>query len=255
MANYKLVNADQLDSDLQAIANAIREKDGTTAKLSFPAGMESAISNIFNFTVVGGTTAPSSPKENTIWVQTDVDITSWVFSATEPAEPVEGMVWIVTGTTSNVEFNALKKNEIQVYPKSAKQYDSGVWERVTSMVYQSGEFVEMIHSIDIRGQIIFTTHSAASISKLKSENLFIMENGEVSVPGSETYNRALNEIMEEHMGITMRDPEIEALYDNFKQYIADGNKEMAEYMMAKMLEFLNKDDPIFITMRLLLRRI
>ena len=117
------------------------------------------------------------------------------------------------------------------------------------------EFVEMIHSIDIRGQIIFTTHSAASISKLKSENLLIMENGEVSPPGSETYNRALNEIMEEHMGITMRDPEVEALYDQFKQYIADGNKEMAEYMMARMLEFLNEDDPIFITMRLLLRRI
>ncbi len=117
------------------------------------------------------------------------------------------------------------------------------------------EFVEMIHSIDIRGQIIFTTHSAASISKLKSENLFIMENGEVSVPGSETYNRALNEIMEEHMGITMRDPEVESLYDKFKQYIADGNKEMAEYMMAKMLEFLSEDDPVFITMRLLLRRL
>ena len=117
------------------------------------------------------------------------------------------------------------------------------------------EFVEMIHSIDIRGQIIFTTHSAASISKLKSENLFIMENGEVSSPGSETYNRALNEIMEEQMGITMRDPKVEALYDEFKQCITDGNKEMAEYKMARMLEFLNDDDPIFITMRLLLRRI
>ena len=57
------------------------------------------------------------------------------------------------------------------------------------------------------------------------------------------------------MVIKMRDPEVEALYDQFKQYIADGNKEMAEYMMARMLEFLNEDDPIFITIRLLLRRI
>jgi len=117
------------------------------------------------------------------------------------------------------------------------------------------EFVELIHSIDIRGQIIFTTHSAASISKLKSENLFIMENGDVSIPGSETYNRALNEIMEEHMGITMRDPEVESLYDKFKQYVADGNKEMAECMMTKMWEFLDENDPIFITMQLVLRRI
>ena len=117
------------------------------------------------------------------------------------------------------------------------------------------EFVEMIHSINIRGQIIFTTHSASSISKLKSENLFLMEKGEVSSPGSETYNRALNEIMEEHMGITMRDPKVETLYDEFKQYIADRNKEQAEKIMAEMLKFLEKEDPIFITMRLLLRRI
>lgn len=117
------------------------------------------------------------------------------------------------------------------------------------------EFVEMIHSIDIRGQIIFTTHSAASISKLKSENLFIMENGEVSVPGSETYNRALNEIMEEQMGITMRDPKVEALYDEFKQCIADGNKEKAEFMMMKLMDDLNADDPLFIKMRLVLRRL
>jgi hypothetical protein len=82
-----------------------------------------------------------------------------------------------------------------------------------------------------------------------------MESGEVSVPGSETYNRALNEIMEEQMGITMRDPKVEALYDEFKQCIADGNKEKAEHMMAKMLESLTAEDPVFITMRLLLRRI
>ena len=117
------------------------------------------------------------------------------------------------------------------------------------------EFVEMIHSIDIRGQIIFTTHSAASISKLKSENLFIMENGEVSVSGSETYNRALNEIMEEQMGITMRDPKVDALYDEFKQCIADGNKEKAEFMMMKLMDILNANDPLFIKMRLVLRRI
>lgn len=116
-------------------------------------------------------------------------------------------------------------------------------------------FVEMIHSIQIRGQIIFTTHSAASISKLKSENLFIMENGEVSSPGSETYNRALNEIMEEQMGITMRDPKVDALYDEFKQCIADRNKEKAEFMMMKLMDILNADDPLFIKMRLVLRRI
>lgn len=38
-----------------------------------------------NLEVVGGTTQPSSPKENTVWVNTSTTITSWDFSATQPA--------------------------------------------------------------------------------------------------------------------------------------------------------------------------
>lgn len=37
-----------------------------------------------NFKVVGGTTQPSKPKENTIWVNTAEEITSWMFAAENP---------------------------------------------------------------------------------------------------------------------------------------------------------------------------
>lgn len=37
-----------------------------------------------NFKVVGGTSAPASPKENTIWVNTNTAVHGWDFSATEP---------------------------------------------------------------------------------------------------------------------------------------------------------------------------
>mgnify|MGYP003398572287 FL=1 len=36
MANYKVVDTDQLDSDLISIAEAIRAKRGTSEKLTFP---------------------------------------------------------------------------------------------------------------------------------------------------------------------------------------------------------------------------
>lgn len=95
-----------------------------------------------NFKVVGGTSAPSNPKENTIWVNTAKEITGWHFSATQPENPVEGMVWFAVSTSScEAEFNALKKNGIQVYPSSAKQYDSGAWVSVTAETYQGGEWV------------------------------------------------------------------------------------------------------------------
>lgn len=46
MANYKIVNADQLNADLKSVANAIRSKGGTSAQLNFPSGFESAIKSI-----------------------------------------------------------------------------------------------------------------------------------------------------------------------------------------------------------------
>lgn len=94
-----------------------------------------------NFRVVGGTTAPSNPKENTIWVNTSTPITDWVFSATQPTA-ASGRVWISTGTSSSVEFNALKKNNVMVYPMSAKQMVSGTLKDVTAKSYQGGKWVE-----------------------------------------------------------------------------------------------------------------
>lgn len=97
-----------------------------------------------NFRVVGGTTAPTNPAENCIWVNTSTPITRWIFSATEPSPAESGMVWISTGTSSTVEFNALKKNNITVYPISAKQFVGGAWVEKTAKSYQSGAWVEWI---------------------------------------------------------------------------------------------------------------
>ena len=105
-----------------------------------------------NFKVVGGTTEPSNPKENTIWVNTDTEITGWVFSTSEPQNPEEGMVWIATGTASTVSFNALKKNGVMVYPLAAKQYISGTWTSKTAKSYQGGAWVEWLTKLYSYGE-------------------------------------------------------------------------------------------------------
>lgn len=141
MANYKLVNADQLDADLESVADKIREKAELTDQLVFPSGFIEGIDQCssLNFSVVGGTTQPSDPKENTIWVNTSTEITGWVISPEQPIAPEEGMVWIVDGDFSDYVFNALKKNEIKVYPKSIKQYIKSSWTDITeSEIYQGG---------------------------------------------------------------------------------------------------------------------
>lgn len=53
MATYKVVDADQLDSDLTSIGNKIRSKTGTTSLLAFPSGMISTLDTLKRFTYVG----------------------------------------------------------------------------------------------------------------------------------------------------------------------------------------------------------
>lgn len=95
-----------------------------------------------NFRVLGGTSAPPSPKENDIWVNTDVKISSYVISATQPTTHDSGLVWIPTGTSSTVHFNALKKNAIEVYPQSVKQYIGSEWVQIDAHIYHGGEWVQ-----------------------------------------------------------------------------------------------------------------
>jgi hypothetical protein len=112
-----------------------------------------------NFKVVGGTAAPASPKENTIWVNTDAEIASWVFSAAEPETPAAGMVWITTDKKSTAPFNALKKNDITLCPVAASQYVNGAWVEKTAKCYKSGEWVE----VKIPGFFIFKSGEGALV--------------------------------------------------------------------------------------------
>lgn len=94
-----------------------------------------------NFKVVGGTSQPTNPRENTIWVNTDTSITSYVFSITQPTGSA-GMVWFQIGTSSSVPFNALKKNTLRVYPTSCKQYVSGSWVAKTAKTYLNSKWTD-----------------------------------------------------------------------------------------------------------------
>ena len=98
-----------------------------------------------NFEIVGGTTQPSNPVENTIWINTSNAITNYHFSVESPEEE-EGVVWITIGTTSDVEFSPLKDNTIKIYPLRVKQYISGTWIEKVVKTYQNGAWVDWWNS-------------------------------------------------------------------------------------------------------------
>lgn len=125
------------------IAAAIREKNGEETMYK-PSEMAAAIADIstgaaLNFEVVGGTTEPTNPKENTIWINTDTEITGWVFDSAEPTSPAKGMVWFTIGTIGT-GFNALTENGLHVYPNVCYQYTGSAWVLVEAMLYQAGSW-------------------------------------------------------------------------------------------------------------------
>lgn len=174
MANEYLVNS----ADLTSVANAIRTKGETSAQLVFPSGFMSAIENIkggaeLNFEVVGGTTKPSNPKPNTIWVNTSTAITSWAFSADEPTAPVSGMVWIISYPMGDVYFNALQDDAIQIYPLGAQQYINGAWKPLTASIFKNGNWSYLFADF-VAGGVL-----NAAFTKDQSYNSITQQNGYV----------------------------------------------------------------------------
>jgi hypothetical protein len=136
----------RLKQNVNAAFTAIGNKGGTVPTSKVSGNLASAIDSIpegveLNFEVVYNP-KPSTAKENTIWVDTD-EINNYYFSATQPDGMQPTDVWFLTGTKSNVEFNALKKNEITVHPIEAVQMTDVGLVSVEAMIYQDGAWTKV----------------------------------------------------------------------------------------------------------------
>lgn len=110
-----------------------------------------------NFKVVGGTTRPSNPAENTIRVNTSEKLTGWSFGSEAPENPVIGMVWLDIGTASPIAFNALKGNAIMIYPLAAYQYLATGWVRMSAEIWQAGEWKNFLTDVIFYANSEFNT--------------------------------------------------------------------------------------------------
>lgn len=97
----------------------------------------------FELTIVGGTTRPAKASQNTIWIDTDAEITDYVFSATEPENSIAGMVWVTIGDSGSVKtVSPVGGDWITVYPLCAKQLIDGAWVDKPTKSYQYGMWVD-----------------------------------------------------------------------------------------------------------------
>lgn len=113
---------------------------------------------------------------------------------------------------------------------------------------------KMLNDLYVNGHIIFTTHSPATISKIQRENVYKMQSGKVSKPLSDTFNRSLDEVMEEQMEVSLRPPEYTELVQEFRNAIMHNRKDIALAKLDQIKEFVGESDPFFITARIALER-
>ena len=102
-----------------------------------------------NLKVVGGTTKPTNPRENTIWVSTTTAITGYVLSPTQPETGTEGLVWLKTADTG-VEINVGRKNAVLLHLASGMLYTGGKWASVDAWAYINSAWKQFSIAFDGR---------------------------------------------------------------------------------------------------------
>ena len=121
-----------------------------------------------NLKVVGGTTQPTAPRENTIWVKTTTAITGYALSPTQPETGTEGLVWLKTAGTG-VEINVGRKNAVLLHLASGMLHSGGKWLNINAFVYANNVWTQFAQE----GLMIFNREEEeydAIIAKLKNSS-------------------------------------------------------------------------------------
>ena len=101
-----------------------------------------------NFKIIGATTQPASPKENTIWVNTSLNIPRYsidnivVPNWTAPTGTVNFAAYICNSVTDK-NFSVFKNNEISIRLINAMQYDGTNWVEKKAKIYKNGAWQDI----------------------------------------------------------------------------------------------------------------
>ncbi len=89
---------------------------------------------------------------------------------------------------------------------------------------------------------------------MRRTDVHILKNGYCKPSPSDTYNRSLDEIIEEQMEVSLRPKEYIDLVTEFRNAIIHGRKDIALAKLDQIREVVGEDDPFFITARIALER-
>jgi len=139
------------DKTLTAWADALRTATGRTETLTIAEmtaiARQLSLSGIeINFDVVGGTTEPTNPLENTVWINTNTSILGYhmcdVVPTWDASEGIVDFLFSPSNSSADGQINLLKTNEVSIKIISCYQYTNGEWVEREFKIYQNGEWVK-----------------------------------------------------------------------------------------------------------------
>ena len=115
---------------------------------------------------------PANVFNNTLWVNTDVDVVKYVFSANEPSNPTEGMLWLTISNSDNVNVTApINKDWMEFNLGIVKQYIDGVWERKIAQLYKDGIWVDVSKTFSATISITYPATSTCVVTNSSGQTV------------------------------------------------------------------------------------
>lgn len=137
-----------------------------------------------NIKIVGGTIQPSTATDNTIWVNTDANVSGCIISPTKPQDITTGMVWLESANAGS-EVYIGNSSKVLLHISGCYLYKESVWTPVDGMLYSS----ESWKAIDTTTYLIKNGDMAMVFNV--TDNVGIVQNtGCVEIYGKSGYGLA-----------------------------------------------------------------
>lgn len=187
--SYKTTAMIDLPDGTYSVAIAASSTDSGVPHHAFYNAEGELISTVLRKTGTAAYDVPSGAKSVRISVRSD-DAGSLIATYTTAKE---GAVWFPTGTHSPVEFNAVKKNRVQVYPLSARQHISGAWVTKTPKSCQDGTWGEWIYILFDKTEGINNLSGWAEYKSDYATSITVNSSGNLQIGmSSHSYNAVVN---------------------------------------------------------------
>ncbi len=104
-------------------------------------------------------------------------------------------------------------------------------------------------------QFVVTTHSPLILGEVSKEQIRILHNGKIYNLKSQTYGRDISEIIENIMGVPLRNEKIQKKIDQYFELIAKKQLDAAELLRNDLEKIIGNDDPVFVRADGIIKRI